>query len=408
VKINDMLDMELLVHALIPGGYIRAQHHPRFPDLVILNYTETCQFERAWTHETRTCRGLIYNERTGEVLARPFPKFFNHGEPGAPVIALDAGVDVTDKLDGSLGILYPTPDGEWAVATRGSFDSEQARHATKVWRDRYAELCAEQNMPNRGVTMLFEIVYPSNRIVVDYGTADDLYLLGAVDIEHGTSFGPNESEAFGNWMGPRTQEFHHGTLADALAAEPRPGQEGLVVRRWHSEDRIKLKQDEYVTLHRLITGCTARRLWESLAVNACAPHGDVKFLTRKLFLAPDRINGILTVGAAWLGPFTRDVPEEFRDWVLQRVTEMENAVGKRRIELAMDFHDLCTGIGLVPSTDPSREDSKKFAATARARTGDDFNLMMSLWRGHEIESTLWREVRPDHELPYQAVDESVA
>lgn len=23
----------------------------------------------------------------------------------------------------------------------------------------------------------------------------------------------------------------------------------------------------------------------------------------------------------------------------------------------------------------------------RARTGDDFNLMMSLWRGHEIEST---------------------
>jgi RNA ligase len=181
-----------------------------------------------------------------------------------------------------------------------------------------------------------------------------------------------------------------------------------VVRRWHSEDRIKLKQDEYVSLHRLITGCTARRLWESLAVNACAPHGDVKFLTRKLFLAPDRINGILTVGAAWLGPFTRDVPEEFRDWVLQRVTEMESAVGWRRHRLREGFGILLGMSGWEDGQERDRPISKRFAEIARAKCPDDFNLMMSLWRGHEIESTLWREIRPDHELPYRAVDESVA
>jgi hypothetical protein len=44
---------------------------------------------------------------------------------------------VTDKLDGSLGILYPTPDGH-AIATRGAFVSEQALHATELWLDRYA------------------------------------------------------------------------------------------------------------------------------------------------------------------------------------------------------------------------------------------------------------------------------
>jgi RNA ligase len=257
------------------------------------------------------------------------------------------------------------------------------------------------------LTLLTEIIYPANRIVCQYGDLDDLVLLGAVQISTGQSCGP-DSTVLSAWPGPRAKTFHYRTLAEALSAEPRPGAEGLVVRRRQSEDRVKLKQSEYVTLHRLITGCTARRLWESLAVNACVPYGDVKFMTRKLFMAPDRINGILTVGAAWLGPFTRDVPEEFRDWVLQRVTEMETAVAKRRIELAMDFHDLCSGIGLVPSTDPSREDSKKFASNARARTGDDFNLMMSLWRGREIESTLWREIRPEHELPYRAVDESVA
>lgn len=355
-------------------------------------------FERAVAVETQ-----VLTVRPVEPTKRNFPS----GRTGYDITTtthnyLARGVLVHN----SLGILYPLPTGEWAVATRGSFDSEQARHATRLWQELYSGRFDH----DPAMTYLFEIIYPANRIVCQYGDLDDLALLGVVEIDTGTSFGPVEADKFGlgRWPGPRAETFHYRTFADALAAEPRDGAEGLVVRRWHSEDRVKLKQDEYVTLHRLITGCTARRLWESLAVNACAPYGDTKFLVRKMFLAPDRINGILTVGAAWLGPFTRDVPEEFRDWVLQRVTEMETAVAKRRIELAMDFHDLCTGIGLEPSTDPSREDSKKFASNARARTGDDFNLMMSMWRGHEIESTLWREIRPEHELPYRAVDESVA
>src|SRR5439155_17561955 len=37
----------------------------------------------------------------------------------------------------SLGILYPTPEGH-AIATRGSFASEQALHATEVLREKYA------------------------------------------------------------------------------------------------------------------------------------------------------------------------------------------------------------------------------------------------------------------------------
>jgi RNA ligase len=408
MKIYDLLDMEMLVHALIPGGYVRAQTHPVWPDLVILNYTEKCAFERAWNKITSTCRGLIYNVTTGEVLARPFPKFFNYGEPGAPEIPLDTRVEVTDKLDGSLGILYPTPDGEWAVATRGSFDSEQARHATAVWQRRYADQCGRLGMPFAGVTLLFEIIYPANRIVVDYSDLDDLVLLGAVDIEYGCSFSPYETEAFGEWPGPRAVSFGHPTLADALAMKPRPGAEGVVVRRWHSEDRIKLKQDEYVTLHRLITGCTARRLWESLAVNACAELGDTKFLTRRLFLAPDRINGILEIGPGWLEPFVTQVPEEFRDWVIQRVTEMERAVYARLQQLLDTFNILRAMLGDGGHSSASREDSKRFAEIARATAPQDFNLMMSLWRGHEIASTLWREIRPEHELPYRAVDESVA
>lgn len=63
-------------------------------------------------------------------VLRPLPKFLNHDQPEAPVIALDEPVVVTDKADGSLGIIYPTPDGP-AVATRGSFASDQALHAPR-------------------------------------------------------------------------------------------------------------------------------------------------------------------------------------------------------------------------------------------------------------------------------------
>lgn len=56
---------------------------------------------------TRTCRGLIVHSTTGRVLARPWAKFVNHGRPEAETLDLAAPVEVTDKLDGSLGILYP-------------------------------------------------------------------------------------------------------------------------------------------------------------------------------------------------------------------------------------------------------------------------------------------------------------
>lgn len=131
-----------------------------------------------------------------------------------------------------LAILnYNDGDGS-AIATRGSFTSDQAVYATALWKQRYRDVFT----PQPGMTYLFEIIYPANRIVVDYKGASDLFLLGAIEIESGCSFGPHESEAFGDWPGPRATVFYYETFADALAAEPRPGAEGIVIRRAFSED----------------------------------------------------------------------------------------------------------------------------------------------------------------------------
>ncbi|MEV0091386.1 RNA ligase [Streptomyces sp. NPDC050738] len=251
--LNDLVDPDLLAQS-ISAGYVREQVHPSLP-YRILNYTEKAQYERVWDTVTRQCRGLIV-DADGRVLARPYAKFFNYAEHPAGSFALDAPVMVTDKLDGSLGILYPTPDGH-AVATRGSFASDQAQHATKLWQERYAPAVE----PAPGVTYLFEIIYPANRIVCDYGGLDDLVMLGGVETASGT---PVAADAL-PWSGPRVTTFGYGTLRDALAAEPRGGAEGLVLR-FPDDDHtmIKIKQDDYVALHRIVTGLNARGVWERL------------------------------------------------------------------------------------------------------------------------------------------------
>jgi RNA ligase len=284
-RLYDILDLDLLTD-MLDQGYVRTQTHPDRP-LAIYNYTEACQYAGVWNTATLACRGLIVDTGTDTVVARPFAKFFNHGQPGAPAIELDEPVSVTDKLDGSLGILYADGPG-WAVATRGSFGSEQARHATAVLAARYPGFA-----PPPGLTVLFEIVYPANRIVVDYQGMDDLILLGAVDIASGVSAGP---EAVAGWPGPVAESFTYPTFGAALQAPVRAGREGLVVHVPSSDVRIKIKYEEYVRLHRIVTGLTTRTIWEHLS-----GHGDLAE-----FLAP--------------------IPDELHPWVRTVAAELESTV----------------------------------------------------------------------------------
>jgi putative RNA ligase len=274
-------------------GYIRIQKHPRLVDYEIANYTEKAVYDKEWNDVTLQCRGLIYNALTGAVIARPWKKFFNHNESTAPTIGLNDPVVVTDKLDGSLGILYPTPDGRWAIATRGSFDSPQARHATQIWQQYYER----EWSPIPGITYLFEIIYPENRIVVDYNQLDDIVLLGAVDIATGRSIAPEVIQNSNNpWPGPVTETFAYDTYGQALAAAPRPGKEGFVVHDLRTDERVKIKQEDYVVLHRLVTGLTARRVHEAV----------LQGVDLDEFIAP--------------------LPDEFHDWVRDVAGRIEDQV----------------------------------------------------------------------------------
>lgn len=262
MKLYELLDKALLAR-MVNDGYVREQVHPSEP-LCILNYTEKAAYEAVWNEVTLACRGLIYNMVDETIVARPFPKFFNYEQLSDKhgLLNMRSPVEVTDKMDGSLGILYHEPiSGLWSIATRGSFASDQAVHATEVLREKYCDWCPV----DLNTTYLFEIVYPQNRIVLNYGGTDNIFLLGSVEIATGRVHGPIETEYNSRWPGFRTKVFSACRLEEALEIEPRENAEGIVVRYLDTGLMIKIKQADYVALHKLVTGMNDRVIWERLA-----------------------------------------------------------------------------------------------------------------------------------------------
>ena len=370
---------ELEVH--IAEGHVRRVIHPG-GDLALLNYSEKCTYEGAWSPVTRACRGLIYNVTTMRVVARPFDKFWNHSEPHAPDLDLDAPVTVTDKLDGSMATLFHDGDA-WSFATRGSFTSDQALHATEVWRERYEQIW----LPPAGTTCIFEIVYSANRIVVSYGDLDDLILLGARNI----ATGEDVDIANLGWPGPATEVHPYSTLREALEAPPRPGQEGLVVFFPDSGERLKLKQEDYVAIHRLVFGLTARRVWEHSGVHSLHQEGlDAKQIGIALQMDPSDVEGIVVAapGGDWMAELLQIVPEEFATWAIKTRDRLfgELVAWEREVQLAY---------GVVDASRPA--DRREAAMLIQAEAKEIRGPLFALLDGKSIRPFAWRAIRPEHE-----------
>lgn len=360
MHVHDMFDRTLL-RGMLGQGYVRERRHPTLP-LAIFNYAEKAAYERVWNEVTRACRGLIVAD-DGQVVARPWTKFFNYGQPEAGEMDLNAPVEVTDKLDGSLGVLYPTLGGH-AVATRGSFTSDQAVHATAVYRDRYHGRWD----PDPQLTYLFEIVYPSNRIVCDYQGLDDLVLLGAVAIGSGKSNSPRLIAGEDGWPGPVVGTFPHATLAEALAAPTRRGAEGLVVRYLDRHVTVKLKQPDYVALHKLVTGLNERVVWERLGAGET------------------------------VADMCASIPDEFHGWVQETARGLFGARD--------GIIDAARAAFAEMQADPAITDRKTFAAAA-ARSPHRPWLFLLL-DGKHPEPQVWRTLRPRADTAPLNVSEDVA
>lgn len=247
-----------LVDENIALGHIRVQKHP-VESLWIYNYTQATMFDSAWNEATMTCRGLIVNQNR-EVVCLPMRKFFTKEqcESFNIPIPVDEEFEVYDKRDGSLGILYPETLG-LAIATRGSFDSDQALEATKILKEKYYDY----NF-NPKYTYLFEIIYPENRIVVDYGNQRDLILLAVIETSTGKEISldsiPSGLHIVTKYDG--IKDFN--LVLDSFQKHAGTDFEGLVIK-FKSGFRLKAKTEDYKRLHKILTGINEKRIWECIS-----------------------------------------------------------------------------------------------------------------------------------------------
>ena len=157
-------------------GFVTKGHDDTF-GLTIYNYSDKATYERTWNEAIQLARGLVVDKSSQKVLAWPFKKFFNWSEPESKWELYKNRNDFVayTKVDGSLGICFWN-GVKWQICTRGSFVSEQAQWAQKFLDERIHTLPLV-----KGNTYLFEIIYPENRIVVDYNGFAGLILLDIND-----------------------------------------------------------------------------------------------------------------------------------------------------------------------------------------------------------------------------------
>ena len=305
-------------------------------NLSIYNYTEATTYTHAWDDVTRVCRGLILNRETGEVVARAFDKFFNHGERGVDQQIPDTLPDaVTIKHDGSLGIGF-RHRGRFLWSTRGSFYSLQAAIAQRIWDDRYTHVDVPYNL-----TPLVEIIAPGTRNVVNYGDREDLILLAVRDRFTGEDLPFDRVQALGALWSMSVTRQVGGDLASiiAQAATLDHQHEGFVVR-W-GDFRLKVKSLEYMAVARLIMGLSPRRI------------ADIWYAKRLDLLEP--------------------LPEEHRDYALDQMLVLDRKVDTARAELAAMIESVGAG-----------HDRKSFVA-AVGTSHPMFKMAIDHFTGREVD-----------------------
>jgi RNA ligase len=358
--IDEIYDMKLDMFEIkkrIDAGLISVRKHP-FLNIFIYNYTTRTQFDGLWDKYTERCRGLIA-DGNGNILNNPFRKFYNLGEKEYTRIENlpFETPKITEKLDGMLGITYEEVDNV-AIATRGSFESPYAEWATNWLRLKGYRLKDFK----KGFTYLFEIIYPGSKIVVDYKGREELVLLAVrnncsdLELDH-----IEEAKRLGLSY---AKEYYFDNISDASEyIESRKGteSEGLVVK-YSNGLRIKLKSVDYKRLHKILTGISAKFIWESLRDTGS-------------------VDGIID-----------GVPDEFYQWV----KKVEMDLNTSKLEVMSKALTIVLGAEKLGS----RIEQARYIAECAKDTNGIGGIAFLLLDGkiEKAEFSAWKLIKPSGEL----------
>lgn len=325
---------------MIDAKYVKRTKHSE-KELYIYNYTALAQYTQVWNEVTLQCRGLILDNEYNYV-SRPFSKFFNYGERADQVLPNES-FEVYEKMDGSLGISYWVDDMPY-ISTRGSFSSEQAEVGTSMLHDKYKSVVSNLN---KKYTYLFEIIYPKNRIVVDYGEQHQLVLLAILDIETGKDM-PLVDIGF-----PAVKKIDDIDSIDQLLNSDEENKEGYVIK-YKSGLRLKVKFKEYVRLHKIITQISSTTIWESISSG----------------------NSIQTI--------IEEIPDELYNWVTEVHDELRDKYQK---------------IESIAKSEYKEFDTKKETAQHIMKCTYP-KILFAILNKRSYDKIIWTMIKPEFERPF--------
>jgi hypothetical protein len=348
-------NQELLVQHL-NNGVVETRRHNTLP-LTIWCYSKKATYDSIWDEVTCKTRGLITHAHTGEIVARPFEKFFNINTSFLPETSFASLAKepyppfIQDKLDGSMGT-YWSYQGQYGIATKGSFHSEQAEWATKFLHEHYRTHGTHYWMAPW--TPVFEIICQSvQHHVCHYEPQEDnrLVLIGMCNrrsgeeimgkfLEHqgkinglpvaevayttaNCKFLEHQGKINGlpvaevayttaNWGG----EYNNLSILKGVQQHSRPNREGWVMswtRNGKPALKVKVKHEEFLRLQKIAHYTTPKVVFEYCRLGNWA-----------------EINEVVRLSSAWLS-------SQVKEWVTnyQREYDRINEAARYVVSMAL-------------------------------------------------------------------------
>jgi RNA ligase len=335
--------------------------------LILFDYNKTVTYNFDWDYLTINSRGIVFEESTGDIVARPYRKFWNHGEldgDRASIIPQEYQPNfkgpymVLEKADGSCGIVFWYND-KWHLNTRGSFLSDQA-----IWGTEWLYKNVNCDLMNKNHTYMVEIIYPTNRIVIDYGDKEALVLTGIIDTQTGKEFFYDYLKAESDKIGiEMVKVFHFNEFSELFASKDTltVNEEGYVIT-FENGYKFKLKGDEYCRIHRTICNLTLLNFWRIIDLDT--------------FIVPI--------------DFLETLPEEFRE-TIDSLKEITEKIHNEYLQTIMNE------VVKVPEFDNTAEGRKaRFIWISQNIEPQLTHSVLGMITGdkHKVRETIHRNVRP--------------
>ena len=261
-------------------------------------------------------RGLVFSD-TGEIVARPLPKFFNLHEPQCTVTESDTAT-TTLKLDGSLviGFLH---DDRVRFASKGSLKSWVVDRAHQLAGK--AELSLIRDM--KGRTVCFELLDPEHPVVINYDKPE-LVLIAIRDNRTGDITPPQRLQEIAEQYGVKVVNTVHCSLpVREIVADVRAYSDVEGVVGYTDDGRLfKQKAEWYIRVHSALFNADEEKLAHLyLSGTVDDLYGLLPVSTRQTVDAViERVNACISALREALEGVDREQPrKELALWVLKNV-----------------------------------------------------------------------------------------